>query len=138
MEKFCSSGGCFVNQIQHQSHQKHLCRRIPEGIVAGAALWGGGLKQVRHETLGIIVVFDVHKGVIAKAVFHVNEIQNTDFVAHGFKHTARISGQFSFGIQDDEGSVALQQIGFAVKPGFTGTGTAADQYIEISPVLASV
>ena len=78
------------------------------------------------------------KGVVAVALFHVDEIQHPYLIAHGLQQIPGVSGQLALGIKNHKGRVGLQQIGLTVKPGLTGTRTAHHQHIEIAPVAMAV
>ena len=63
-------------QIEDQGEKQHGRRRIPKGIVGFAVLWRGALEQVGHKPLYIVVVPEIHEGVVAMAALHIQEIQH--------------------------------------------------------------
>ena len=83
-------------QIKYQRQQKHGRRRIPKGIVGLAALGRRTLKEVRHKPLHIVIVPEIHEGVITMAALHIQQIQHTHFIALLFQQITRIPCQFTF------------------------------------------
>ncbi len=67
-----------VVQIEDQRQKQHGGRLIPEGVLRLAALRCGVFEQVRHQTLNVVVIPQIHEGVVAVAPVHVDEIQHPD------------------------------------------------------------
>ena len=67
-------------QVEDQSQKQHACRRVPEGVLALAALRRGGLKEVGHKPLHVVVIPQVHKGVVTMAAVHIQKVQHPDLI----------------------------------------------------------
>jgi len=70
-----------IVQVEHKGKKQHCCSLIPERILALRSLGSCVLEEVGHKTLNIIVIAQIHKGVVAVALGHVNEIHNADVIA---------------------------------------------------------
>ena len=72
------------------------------------------------------------------APFGIDEIQNLNGIPLFLQQMSGVSQQFPLGVQDHEGGVGLHDIGLRVEAGLTGTGTAANQNIQVPAVLSAV
>ena len=108
-------------------------------MVGGFTVLGGGvLHNVGGKPLNVIVIPEVHKGIVAVAPFGVDQIQHLNDISLFLQQVAGVSQQLSFGVQNHKGGIGLHDVGFGVEAGLTGTGTAADQDIQVPTMLPSV
>lgn len=109
-----------------------LCAPLLEGGM-GTLLEGFGtaLENPFHIIWcdNVIVVPEIHKGIVAVAPFGINQVQDLDDIALFLQQMAGVSQKFSFGVLDHKGSVGLHDIRLRVKASLAGTGTTADQDI---------
>jgi hypothetical protein len=66
-------------KVTNKSFQEH-CRLIPERVLRLTALWRRVLKEVCRESLNIIIALQIDKGIVAMALFHVDQVKNLDVV----------------------------------------------------------
>ena len=71
---------CFIMKVEHQRHEKHTGRRIPEGVVTLAPFGGGGFEQVCHHLLHIVVVLEISERIVAVAFLHVQKVNHLDLI----------------------------------------------------------
>ena len=72
------------------------------------------------------------------AAFWIDKIQHLHHIAFFLQQMPGIPQQFSLRVKNYKGSVRLHDVWFGIEAGFASAGTAADQDIQISPVLSSV
>ena len=78
------------------------------------------------------------KGIVAMAPFRVYQIQDLDDIAFFLQQMAGVPQKFSLGVQDHKGSVGLHDIRLRIKASLAGTGTTANQDIQVPAVLPTV
>ena len=67
-------------KVGDKGFQKHSCHVLPEVIGGFAVLWGGVLHDVGGKPLNVIVVPEIHKGIVAMALFHRDQVKHPDFI----------------------------------------------------------
>ena len=95
-------GWGFVFEVKDQRQEEHLRRRVPKGVVALTSLGGGGLKEIGHESLHIVVALDIFEGIVSVRAFHIDEIQHTHLISFGFEKSSRVPQKFPLGIKADK------------------------------------
>ena len=128
----------FMVQIEHQRQKQHGCRCVPKGVLALRAFRRGTFKEVRHKPLHIVIVPEIHEGVITMAALHVQQIQHTHFIPFLLQQIARIPRQLSFRIKNNKAGVRLAEVGHGVKPCFARAAAAHDDGVQIAPVLSAI
>ena len=131
-------GRGLVLEVQDKGHEQHGGRCVPKGVVGLAVLGGGGFKQVGHQTLDVVVVPQIDKGVVAEALLHIEQIQHTDLIAFLLQQVAGVPEQLPLGVQNNKTGVGLAKIGLGVEARFAGPGSANDHSVQVAPVLVSV
>ena len=125
-------------QVENQRQQKHGSCLVPKRILALRSLWRCVLKQVCYQALNIIVVTQINEGVITVALRHVDKVDYADIITFLLQQVSGVSQQLAFGVQAHERRVRVHNVGLGKETGFTGTGAAAGQDIQISAVLSAV
>ena len=124
----------FIVEVEDQGQQEHLRGVVPEGLLGLGPLRRRIQKQICDQSDNVIVLAQIHKGVIAVASLHVEQVDHLDDVAHGPEQVAAVVEQLALRIEDDERSVCVHEIGLGVKPRLARAGAAADQNIQVAPV----
>ena len=114
--------------------QQNRCSIVPERVLGLCPLGCRTGKDIGNQTLDVIYIPNVVKGIEAKAFFHVQEIQHLNFIAFCQQDIANSTQDLTFGIKDDKTAVGIENIGDDIESGFTGTRSANDQNIQVSPV----
>lgn len=104
-----------------------------------ASLGGCGLDEIGHQLQHILVIPEIHEGIVSIALGKVHKVEDANVVPLAFEEAARGIEDFHLGIGDHHAaSVALQYVGFD-KPARLGrTAAADDQHIQVSFVFVSV
>ena len=131
-------GWGLIVEIEHQRQEQHLRRLIPKGVLGLAALWRGVLKQVRHQTLNVIVTAQVDKGVVTMAFLHVDEVDHLNVIAFGFEEISGIPEQFPLGVEAYQAGIGVHDIHFRKETGFARAAAAAAKNIQIAAVFSAV
>ena len=97
IEKFCSSSGASILQVKYQRQKKHGSRRIPKGIVALRAFWRRTLKQIRYQSLHIVITLQIYKRIVTVALFHIDQVKYPHLISRFFQQPADISQISPFG-----------------------------------------
>ena len=72
------------------------------------------------------------------AFFHIEQIQNPNFIPLFREQTAGVPQQFPFRVKYYKTCVGLTKIRFCIEPRFTGTAAAAHKGVEIEAVSFTV
>ena len=128
---------CFIVEIEHKGKKQHRCCLIPERVLGLASLGGGVLEQVGDKPLNIVVGFQIHKGIVAVTFLHVDKVNDLYIMGLG-KVFSAVTQHFTFGVQHHIAAVGVHKVRLGIEPGFTGTGTAADKYIQVAPVFSAI
>ena len=54
------------------------------------------------------------------------------------KMFSAVTQHFTFGVQHHIAAVGVHKVRLGIEPGFTCTGTAANQYIQVAPVFSAI
>ena len=90
----------FVPKVEHQRQKEHGSRCIPERIIGLAAFWRGGLKEIRHHLLHVVVIFQIGEGIVTMTFLHVQKINDADFIALPFQQGAAVPEQLTLTVQN--------------------------------------
>jgi hypothetical protein len=63
-------------EIADKGFQKHSRSLIPERVLCLTAFGRCVLKEVCGKTLNIVIAVQINKGVVAMALFHIDEVKN--------------------------------------------------------------
>ena len=96
------------------------------------------LKQVGCEALNVVVALQINKGVVAVALFHIDEVKNVNVVSVLFQEVTGVPEQFSLRVQHYEARICVHDVWFGEESRLTGTGTTTYQYIKVSSVLSTI
>ena len=68
-------------KVKNKGQKQHGCRLVPERVLTLRTLRCGILKQIRDQSLNVVVGSQINEGIVAVALFHVYEIQHLNFIA---------------------------------------------------------
>ena len=64
---------------------------VPKRVITLTSFRRCVLKKICYKSLYIIVIMNIHKGVIAITLFHIDKVKNLNVITLLFEHIARIS-----------------------------------------------
>ena len=123
-----------VVEVEDQSQQEHLRGVVPEGLLGLGPLRRGVQEQIRDQLDHVVVLVQVHKGIVAVASLHVEQVDHLDDIPLSPEQAAAVVEQLALRVKDDEGGIGVHEIGLRVKPRLARAGAAADQHIQIAPM----
>ena len=94
-------GRCFILQVENESQEQHRCRRVPKGVVTLTSLWCGGLEQIGHKSLHVVVALDILERIVSVRAFHIDKVKHSHVISFGFEQTARISQNLTLRVKNN-------------------------------------
>lgn len=80
-----------VVEIGNQGQQQRFSGIIPEGVLGLGPLGGGVFENVCHQPQNVVVVVQIHEGVVAVTLFHVDKVNHLDDVPLPLQKAACVS-----------------------------------------------
>lgn len=88
----------FVHKVEDKGFKQRRFCTFPERVVALRTFGRGIADEVADQAQNVLIIAQIHKGIVAVTPRCVDKVKHTDVIALLFKKIARVAQDFPFGV----------------------------------------